>query len=120
MESGPAARSIANEGVPSIEQVRQRCQEIFGVRPCKWQIDFARAILERKSDVVLEVGTGMGKTLAFWLPILFRPEGTQIVVTALNALGQQCVRQLKEHGISAVSVDGTVSAGEMAQIFKVR
>ncbi|KIJ10337.1 hypothetical protein PAXINDRAFT_86243 [Paxillus involutus ATCC 200175] len=55
-------------------------QHVFGVRPCLWQIKATSAILSGK-DVICIVGTGMGKTLTFWMPLLFRPDGVQIMVT---------------------------------------
>ncbi|PSR77788.1 hypothetical protein PHLCEN_2v7711 [Hermanssonia centrifuga] len=103
---------------PSIEDIRARCQDTFGVRACAWQAEFAQAILARKSDVILEVATGMGKTLAFWLPLLFRSKGIQIVITTLNTLGKQCVDSLTKAGIGAVSIDGSLSHEKMAQVFK--
>ena len=44
----------------------------------------------------------MGKTLCFWLPLLFRPNGIQIVVTPLNLLGKQNAASLTKAGISAI------------------
>ncbi|KAF8837391.1 hypothetical protein BDN67DRAFT_873341, partial [Paxillus ammoniavirescens] len=51
-------------------------------------------------DIVCIAGTGMGKTLTFWLPLLFCLEGIQIVVTPLNQLGQQnAIANLKYHAV---------------------
>ena len=100
---------------PTPEEFRKKCLDVYGVRPCLFQVEFAIALLARKNDVILEVATGMGKTLAFWLPLLYRPRGIQIVVTALNALGQQNVASLAKIGISAVSIDGTLGPARMRQ-----
>ncbi|THG96024.1 hypothetical protein EW026_g5739 [Hermanssonia centrifuga] len=104
--------------IPNIESIRSRCIETFGVRPCRWQAEFAQAILARTSDIILEVATGGGKTLAFWLPLLFRKSGIQIIVTALNVLGKQNVDSLSAAGISAISIDGNLSYTERAEVFK--
>ncbi|KAF8219511.1 hypothetical protein L208DRAFT_1339590, partial [Tricholoma matsutake] len=70
--------------------------------PCLWQLQIIQSILQRKNDVVSIAGTGMGKTLVFWIPILFRPPGSvQIVVTPLNLLGSQNVSSLERAGIRA-------------------
>lgn len=76
---------------------------------------FARALLERK-DVLFEIGTGGGKTLAFWLPLLFRPTGLQLVVTALNVLGDQNVKQLKKAGIKAIAINAETSTAANFQV----
>ncbi|KAJ7240892.1 hypothetical protein C8J57DRAFT_958654, partial [Mycena rebaudengoi] len=47
------------------------------------------AILKRDGDVVCISATGSGKTLTFWLPLLFKPDGIQIVISPLNILRQQ-------------------------------
>ncbi|KAF8238520.1 hypothetical protein L208DRAFT_1241940, partial [Tricholoma matsutake] len=67
-----------------------------GVHPCLWQSQIVQSILQQKNDVVSIAGMGMGKTLVFWIPILFRPPGSvQIIVTPLNLLGSQNVLSLK-------------------------
>ncbi|EIW73940.1 P-loop containing nucleoside triphosphate hydrolase protein [Coniophora puteana RWD-64-598 SS2] len=48
--------------------------------------------------------TGSGKTLTFWLPLLFNNGGITIVVTPLNALGNKNVRELEDMGIKAVNL----------------
>ncbi|THH15200.1 hypothetical protein EUX98_g9501 [Antrodiella citrinella] len=110
-----AIESTAKSTPPTIEEIRAECSRVFGVRACLWQAQFTEAILKRDTDVVLNVGTGMGKTLAFWLPLLFKKDGIQIVVTALNILGKQNVDSLKRAGISAVDIN---SENATAQNFR--
>lgn len=55
-------------------------------------------------EVVCMAGTGMGNAITFWIPLLFRSDGIQIVVRSLNCLGQQDVTSLAEVGIRAVSI----------------
>ncbi|KIJ62205.1 hypothetical protein HYDPIDRAFT_94622, partial [Hydnomerulius pinastri MD-312] len=87
--------------IPTLPEIRQRAQEKFGVWPCIWQLKVAEALLKGDKDVVCTAGTGMGKTLGFWLPLLFRPGGIQIVVTPLNMLGKQNATSLAKAGIRA-------------------
>jgi len=47
----------------------------------------------------------MGKTLTFWLPLLFCSTGSQIVVTPLNQLGQQNVDSLRLAGIQSIAIN---------------
>ncbi|KAI5992685.1 P-loop containing nucleoside triphosphate hydrolase protein [Pisolithus albus] len=90
--------------LPSLTNIRTHTQRVFGVRPCLWQLRVAETILKGEKDVMCVVGTGMGKTLTFWMPLLFRPDGMQIVITPLNLLGQQNVASLAKAGIHAISV----------------
>ena len=55
-------------------------------------------------DVISIAGTGMGKTLTFWMPLLFRPHGIQLVITPLNNLGQQNVQTLEQANIKAILI----------------
>ena len=49
--------------------------------------------------------TGAGKTLTFWIPLLFNNNGIQILITPLNILGDKNVREIAElFGIHAVNV----------------
>lgn len=94
-----------SSNIPTTEAIRHASQQVFGLRPCQWQVEFAQALLKGDSDIMMQVGTGMGKTLAFWLPLLFRRSSILFVVTALNILGQQNVDQLKAAGICAISIN---------------
>ncbi|KIK78933.1 hypothetical protein PAXRUDRAFT_162663, partial [Paxillus rubicundulus Ve08.2h10] len=89
---------------PHIIRSQTHTQEVFGVRPCLWQLKVAEAILKREKDVLCMAGTGMGKTLMFWIPLLFRPEGIQIVVTPLHLLGKQNAESLARAGIQAIPI----------------
>ena len=66
---------MVNDTVPSFEQLQTRTQEVFSVRPCLWQLKVVQAILQGDKDFVTIAGTGMGKTLTFWMPLLFQPPG---------------------------------------------
>ncbi|KAF8155192.1 hypothetical protein K438DRAFT_1460404, partial [Mycena galopus ATCC 62051] len=64
--------------------IRAKAVEHFGYQPCLWQIKVVEAILKRNGDVVCISTTGSGKTLTFWLPLLFKTDGIQLVITPLN------------------------------------
>ncbi|KAK2464056.1 hypothetical protein APHAL10511_003926 [Amanita phalloides] len=80
---------ISSPAIPSVDDIRIKAHTIFQKRPCLWQINVCQAVLAGNQDIMSIAGTGAGKTLSFWLPLLCRPNGIQIVVTPLNILGQQ-------------------------------
>ncbi|KIJ10932.1 hypothetical protein PAXINDRAFT_85280 [Paxillus involutus ATCC 200175] len=90
---------------PSLAAIRDKAHQVFSKRPCLWQLKIAEAFLKGDRDIVCIAGTGMGKTLTFWLPLLFCPEGIQIVVTPLNQLGQQNVDSLHKAGIRSITIN---------------
>jgi len=47
----------------------------------------------------------MGKTLCFWIPLLFRMDGIQLVITPLNLLGKQNTTSLGIAGIPAIAIN---------------
>lgn len=62
------------------------------------------AVLKGDKDVICISATGSGKTLTFWLPLLARGDGIQIIVTPLNILGTQSVNALAKVGINAIAI----------------
>ncbi|KAJ7207018.1 hypothetical protein C8J57DRAFT_1727419 [Mycena rebaudengoi] len=95
-----------------LSEIRDKIEAVFGYRPCLWQIKVVRAILKRDRDVVSIAATGSGKTLTFWMPLLFIPDGIQIVVTSLNILGKQNVDSLAKVGISAITITADTATAE--------
>lgn len=70
------------------------------------------ATLKNDKDIISIAATGSGKTL-IWMPLLFKKDEIQIIITSLNILGKQNVKSLK-----AMSI--TVTAGNATkQTFKV-
>jgi superfamily II DNA helicase RecQ len=88
----------------------------YGVRPCVFQVRSAQEQLRRK-DVITIAPTGAGKTLTFWIPLLFNGTGISIIITALNGLGDQNIAELTRLGIPAVNITGQTATD---QLFKVR
>ncbi|KAG1736671.1 P-loop containing nucleoside triphosphate hydrolase protein [Suillus paluster] len=102
---------------PSLSEIRLRTEQKFGVRPCLWQLKVARALLQGNQDVLCIAGTGMGKTLGFWIPLLFRVNSIQLVVTPLNLLGKQNATSLAKAGIRAIAINAeTASAANFSAI----
>ena len=98
--------------VPSINEIRSRTLETFGKRPCLWQARICQAVLNGDQDIISIAGTGMGKTLTFWMPLLFRPLGILLVVTPLNILGKQNVATLEKAGIDGIFISAGTAMDE--------
>ena len=90
--------------VPTVSQIRDATEKKFGQMPCLWQCEVVQAILRRDKDVILTAATGSGKTLTFWMPLLFDFDSIQIVCAPLNILGTLNVQCLAKHGIRAIAV----------------
>ncbi|KAF8582219.1 hypothetical protein K439DRAFT_1301937, partial [Ramaria rubella] len=60
---------------------------------CDFQLHAALALLQRYS-LILIAPTSAGKTLPFWMPLLFNSGGITVVITSLNILGAQNQRDL--------------------------
>jgi superfamily II DNA helicase RecQ len=90
--------------IPSILEIRQRTIHLLGYRPCLWQIRVVEALLKHDKDIISIAATGSGKTLTFWMPLLFRPDGIQIIITPLNILRKQNVDTLTTLGVSRIAL----------------
>jgi superfamily II DNA helicase RecQ len=60
--------------------------------------------------------TGSGKTLTFWIPLLFNNNDIIIIVTALNILGDKNVEELEKLDISAVNITGESATDELFKV----
>lgn len=95
--------------VPSFDEIRPVTFENFKKIPCAWQIRVCEAVLRGDRDIISIAGTGMGKTLTFWMPLVFRPQGIQLIVTPLNILGEQNTTILDRLGIEAIFISATTA-----------
>ena len=68
-----------------------KASQVYSKQPFKWQLDTALAILCGE-DVIIDVGTGSGKTLCFSLPLLLDEKDINIIVSPLTALMVDQVR----------------------------
>ncbi|KAG1815090.1 uncharacterized protein BJ212DRAFT_1217588, partial [Suillus subaureus] len=85
--------------------------------PCNWQVQSAQAQL-KKRDVVTLSPTGSGKTLTFWIPLLFNDGGITILITPLTILGDKNVIELQEVNIPVVDLS-TATATDTIFEFQV-
>jgi len=98
-----AAESIPRVSVPSFANMRITTQEKFGLTPCTWQLQSAQYQLEKR-DVVTISPTGSGKTLTFWIPLLFNTDGIIVIVTPLNILGEKNQKEAEALGFPAINL----------------
>ena len=68
-----------------LESISTLAFEELGQCPFQWQLEATAAILTG-NDVVLDVGTGCGKSLCFSLPLLFSKSDISITMSPLTAL----------------------------------
>jgi hypothetical protein len=61
--------------VPSREEICQKIFKAFGFYLCLWKIRVVEAILKHDHDVISIAAMGSGKTLTFWMPLLFHKGG---------------------------------------------
>ena len=102
--------------LPSHNEIRQKTFEQFGFVPCLWQIRVVEAILKHDHDVLSIAATGSGKTLTFWMPLLFHERGIQIVISPLNLLGKQNVDDLTAKYINAIAVTAKNATSQTFQV----
>jgi superfamily II DNA helicase RecQ len=89
--------------LPSLDEMRETIKERFGFYPCTWQLKAASTQLEQ-NDLLTLAPTGSGKTLTFWIPLLFNGNEITIVVTPLIVLGEKNVAELKLVSIPAINL----------------
>ncbi|KAG1763647.1 hypothetical protein EV702DRAFT_1219569 [Suillus placidus] len=99
----------SNSEAPSFCDLRALALKRFGKRPCLWQLKVAKAFLQKDRDIVCIAGTSLGKTMSFWLPLLWK-KGLQIIVTPLNQLGKQNVDSLAKAGMQSISISGETAS----------
>jgi superfamily II DNA helicase RecQ len=112
----PPQETMQPKKAPSHDEIRRKTFEQFGFVPCLWQIRVVEAILKHNHDVVSIAATGSGKTLTFWMPLLFCEGGIQIVISPLNLLGKQNVDELTAKCINAIAVTAKNANSETFQV----
>ena len=96
-----------------LSQIRAKTEAALGLHPCLWQLKVVEAILKCDQDVICIVGTGMGKTLTSWMPLLFQPQDSlQIIITPLNILGKQNVTSLIKASWRAIFIRADTATAE--------
>jgi superfamily II DNA helicase RecQ len=96
-------------------EVQTQIFEKFGVRPCLWQIQVVHAILAC-DDVITVAPTGSGKSLTYFMPLIYVKHGITVLVTPLKLLGDQFVKRLTDDIISAVSITAENATNELFEV----
>jgi superfamily II DNA helicase RecQ len=102
--------------LPSLNAMREAVKERFGFFPCTWQLKAALTQLERK-DLVTLAPTGSGKTLTFWIPLLFNGDEIIIIVTPLIVLGEKNVNELSLVSIPAINLTRSSASDDTFKVF---
>jgi superfamily II DNA helicase RecQ len=107
--------------VPTLSELCSHVEERFGIRPCIFQACSALAQLEQKDCITISP-TGSGKTLMFWILLLFNKGGITVVITALNILilGDKNVAELTKLGISTVNITSDSTTNELFKVCQLR
>ena len=96
-------------------EVQEKVKEVFGFAPCLWQIRVVRAVLNG-DDVITIARTGSGKSITYWIPVLFIKYGISVIVTPLKLLGSQFAGMLQNNGITAISVTAANATNELFEV----
>jgi superfamily II DNA helicase RecQ len=101
----------------SDEEVQRQVEGVFGFKPCLWQICVVRAVLADE-DVITIAPTRSGKSLTYWIPLLYIKHGITIVVTLLKLLGThwQFAQMLENNRISAISITMANATNELFEV----
>jgi superfamily II DNA helicase RecQ len=99
----------------SDEEVQSQVEEVFGFKPWLWQIRVVRAVLAGE-DVITVAPTGSGKSLTYWIPLLYIKHGITVVVSPLKLLGTQFAEMLGDNRISAISITAANATNELFEV----
>ena len=67
------------------EEVQREVEESMertGTQLCIWQIEVIHMVLEGK-DVIMIAATGSGKSLPYWMPLLYIKSGIVIISSSI-------------------------------------
>jgi len=102
------------------------CTQFFGFPPKKKQIEVVENIALRK-DCILVAGCGWGKSLTYFLPLLFWTDRIIVIISPLKALMNEQQGKLQQANINSIAIHGDnippsnledrLSAGEYRAVF---
>lgn len=85
-----------------VSLARQGIQRIIGPdakEQSPEQLQLLVDMLDGKGDMLVVIGTGGGKSMAWLVPAVMDPDGASIVVVPFTALLQQHLSNARRHGI---------------------
>jgi len=99
----------------SDEQVQRGVEERTVTQPCIWQIKVVHKVLEGNHAITI-AATGSGKTLTYWMVLLYVKHSIVLLIIPLKLLGTQFVNVLTRNHLKAVSM---MAANATNTLFKV-
>lgn len=90
--------------LPTIAEIQALSEEKLGAKACIWQAEVCQALLGGQPIVLSTAATGAGKTMTFWLPMLYEESGISVIVVPLKDLGDQLASQASSLGMTSVSI----------------
>ena len=70
----------------SDKEVQRLVEEVFGFKPCLWQILIVCAILAGEDVITNIAPTGSGKSLTYWIPLLYIKHSITVVISPLSLI----------------------------------
>ena len=98
------SKPLKHDMPESDEEAQRVAEESIGIWPCLWQIKVVCMILEQW-DVITIAATGSGKSLIYWMALLFIKHGIVVLVTPLKLLKKQFVSVLDKNELTAVFIE---------------
>jgi DEAD/DEAH box helicase len=86
----------------------------FRLTPREYQLDATIAFLAGK-DVLVDVGTGYGKTLCMILAALYMPAKVLLIVSPLKRLQDSHVTTIQDYGLTAIAINEDTPSDESEQ-----
>ena len=96
-------------------EVQEKVKEVFGFAPCLWQICVICAVLSG-DDAITIARTGSGKSITYWMPVLFIKYGISPIVTSLKLLGSQFAGMLQDNGINVISITAANATNKLFEV----
>ena len=106
------SRPLEHTMPESDEDVQNDVESKTGIWPCLWQIAVVRLILEQQ-DVITVAATGSGKSLTYWMALLYIKYGIVLLVTPLRLLRKQFVGILTGNKITTVSMTAANATNQL-------
>ncbi|KAH7919783.1 P-loop containing nucleoside triphosphate hydrolase protein, partial [Leucogyrophana mollusca] len=67
----------------------------------------------QKKDVFTISPTGSGKTMTFWIPMLFNDDGIMIIITPLKLLGEKNEAEAQSFGMTAINLTADTATDQV-------